>query len=720
MVQLRELFGVDVAGIFVWDGALEALRPFAQSHPRDRVRKQHEGVAGEAFACRQMVVAEDYGSFPGALPPSERLDVASAVGAPLLVDGRAMGAIILGSTLPRRFSADDRKAIEFGAEQLAPLVEAGRLRSELRRRHAEAEAMADLARQGVTSRSIQDLLSLLAHHTVSLLGADYAIVSALDERDKVSLRGASGVRRVDWQRRRALSRGGVSRAVLAARATVVVEHMDDVEHCPLYSPVHAAEGACTVLATHMPSSEGIRGVLHAAWRSPCHPGAEERRLLETLAAFGGSMLDNARGQERARRLAAQLQTVIDQMPSGVAVIDENQKLRVLNKAGRDIFGVPEDIPAEEGLRIGSRELRRVLEHGGTDLTATALWRARSGERLANYDVQLNRYDGRKVWLRATATPLLNDKGKPAGAISIFSDVTESKLLAEEMQRTTERRLARAGISEALSDASRDVETMLKVATREVGHAMDATCAIRLLVGGELRLVPGSVYDPDPELQGSIVRLLEVQPLPLRQHRHLEVMTSGKAKRWFERSGLYYELNPVKEAQSLLDRVPLYAMLVAPLQAHGMPLGTIGLYQHKEARPFSDEDEAWVTDMGARAGLALENAQLFQQLASSRARLEELSQRMVQLAERERRAIGLELHDEVGQGLTAARLLLEAARRLPARLRDERLEEACKTLDEAVKHVRGLSLDLRPPLMDRFGLAPALESHFERFSDRTGI
>src|SRR6185437_8940826 len=83
-------------------------------------------------------------------------------------------------------------------------------------------------------------------------------------------------------------------------------------------------------------------------------------------------------------------------------------------------------------------------------------------------------------------------------------------------------------------------------------------------------------------------------------------------------------------------------------------------------------------------------------------------------------IALELHDEIGQGLTGARLLLQAARRLPARLRDERHEEACKTLDETVAQVRGLSLDLRPPLLDRFGLVAALEAYVERYSDRTGI
>jgi len=92
------------------------------------------------------------------------------------------------------------------------------------------------------------------------------------------------------------------------------------------------------------------------------------------------------------------------------------------------------------------------------------------------------------------------------------------------------------------------------------------------------------------------------------------------------------------------------------------LGTIGLYRHDLAEPFTEEDEAFAMDIGVRAGLVLENARLFEQLAASLGRLEELSQRMVQLAERERRAIALELHDEVGQGLTAARLLLQAARR----------------------------------------------------------
>ncbi|HLY63980.1 MAG TPA: sensor histidine kinase, partial [Chloroflexota bacterium] len=130
------------------------------------------------------------------------------------------------------------------------------------------------------------------------------------------------------------------------------------------------------------------------------------------------------------------------------------------------------------------------------------------------------------------------------------------------------------------------------------------------------------------------------------------------------------------------------------------------------------DLQFLQDIGDRAGLVLENARLFEQLRASQERSEKLSRHLVQLQERERRAIALELHDEVGPSLIAARLLITAARRLPARLRDERLDEASRALDQSVGQLRGLSLDLRPPMLERFGLTLALEGYLERYQSRT--
>ena len=87
-------------------------------------------------------------------------------------------------------------------------------------------------------------------------------------------------------------------------------------------------------------------------------------------------------------------------------------------------------------------------------------------------------------------------------------------------------------------------------------------------------------------------------------------------------------------------------------------------------------------------------------------LQSLSRRLVEVQEQERGQIARELHDEVGQILTGLKLTLSAARRLPDAARDTQLDQAQLLVNELIGHVRDLSLDLRPAMLDDLGLLPA--------------
>ena len=104
-------------------------------------------------------------------------------------------------------------------------------------------------------------------------------------------------------------------------------------------------------------------------------------------------------------------------------------------------------------------------------------------------------------------------------------------------------------------------------------------------------------------------------------------------------------------------------------------------------------------------------------------LQDLSARLVSAQEEERRAISRELHDEVGQSLSA--LLMEAgnaAARVPDASVDVRRHvESIKKLAEAsVNVIRNMTLLLRPSMLDDFGLLPALEWQAREVSKRTGL
>lgn len=89
------------------------------------------------------------------------------------------------------------------------------------------------------------------------------------------------------------------------------------------------------------------------------------------------------------------------------------------------------------------------------------------------------------------------------------------------------------------------------------------------------------------------------------------------------------------------------------------------------------------------------------------------EQIVRVQEEERRHIARELHDEIGQLLTAAVLNLQffGAEPVPPDARDEVVVE----LKQALARVRDLSLNLRPPLLDEAGLGPALRWYVERQS-----
>ena len=101
-------------------------------------------------------------------------------------------------------------------------------------------------------------------------------------------------------------------------------------------------------------------------------------------------------------------------------------------------------------------------------------------------------------------------------------------------------------------------------------------------------------------------------------------------------------------------------------------------------------------------------------------LRQLTQRLESAKEEERRHISRELHDELGQNLTAAKLQLQMLRR-DATDTDSaaRLGESVDMMDAMIGQVRRISLSLRPPLLDELGLAAALEQFLYGLSERTG-
>ena len=109
------------------------------------------------------------------------------------------------------------------------------------------------------------------------------------------------------------------------------------------------------------------------------------------------------------------------------------------------------------------------------------------------------------------------------------------------------------------------------------------------------------------------------------------------------------------------------------------------------------------------------------LATANRALGEASLRVIETQERERRNLARELHDEIGQALSAIALrlrLLQAAHTIPAD--DAQLAPMAQMLASTLEQTRSLSLQLRPSQLDDIGLPSALRSLVQRLFADTGI
>jgi PAS domain S-box-containing protein len=153
------------------------------------------------------------------------------------------------------------------------------------------------------------------------------------------------------------------------------------------------------------------------------------------------------------------------------------------------------------------------------------------------------------------------------------------------------------------------------------------------------------------------------------------------------------------------------------------LGTFAIYYRKPCRPTERHLNlvAMATDIAA---IAIAKSRGEAELHSLVSRLRELSRRLLEVEEEERRRINREVHDRVGQNLSALHLALNTTRArlsadsLPA-IRDQ-LDDASRLVGVTIAQVRDVMADLRPVALDDYGLFAALKSYAVPFSERVGV
>jgi two-component system, NarL family, sensor histidine kinase UhpB len=182
-----------------------------------------------------------------------------------------------------------------------------------------------------------------------------------------------------------------------------------------------------------------------------------------------------------------------------------------------------------------------------------------------------------------------------------------------------------------------------------------------------------------------------------------------------RDGIVRFVNPASEA--LFGRTA--EEMVGTL--FGFPLG-----EKTELEVLRDNGEKAIVEMriveldweGSSAHLA--TLRDVTERKQAEARLRNLSHRLVTAQEKERRRLARELHDEVGQSLTALKIYLDRSSSARSTGDGPELGEAREALRELMAQVRSMSLDLRPSMLDDLGLLPTLLWHFKRYTAQTNV
>ena len=512
-------------------------------------------------------------------------------------------------------------------------------------------------------------------------------------------------------------------------------------------------------------------------------GELHRRLLWTglgagVLVFAGTMyflLRLRRSQHDLQQQTAILQSVLDSMADGVVVADGRGQVILVNPMAEKILGVDRaqlrsrDWPGLGGLYLPDQ----TTPYPTTDLPLVRAIRGESCDNVELFMSTARRPDGR--WLSAAARPLTDPSGATQGGVAVFSDVTERKH-AEAALRVREQEF-RALVENAPDLVARYDSacrrTYANPATAQrVGAPLDALLGTtptelsdmppdqaqryerqlrEVLASGDDASIDVSLLDArsiqfrlvaERDLHGGVVSVLaigrDVTAL-MNTQRQLTTLLHNLPDMVarYDREGRYLYVNPAvtrtfgmsaddfvgRTAGELgLDHHGVMGGALRRVIDHAVPnmleLPWEGPYGERffETRLVPELDERGSVD--SVLGIARE--------VTERKRVEQLGRdqsfRREAAREEERKYIARELHDELGQLLSALRLEVSVVRLRFGQSNPaigERTASMLALVDSIIRLQRDLVSSLRPAVLD-LGIGPALEWLVGEFTERSGV
>ncbi len=303
-----------------------------------------------------------------------------------------------------------------------------------------------------------------------------------------------------------------------------------------------------------------------------------------------------------------------------------------------------------------------------------------------------------------AYPEFDFTGKVQSVLAINRNITERYRTMEALRHEADRAKTVAGIAVRLN-ASLELQEVLDIICKEIAHAMEAPVTLIWLVDAELKSL---------KVQAAFGIPLNEQSLPIPNKIH---------PLWQQKLENIYYVKDIEEIQEnpnfpIPRQLQLHTTVNCWFFQEDQLIGVLTVSKNEVGWDYTDADLTMLQTLSNQIAIAVHKAHLYEQVKSGRAHLQALSEKLVDIQEAERRHLAIELHDEIGQSLTYVKMNLD--RYDPAHPDKENLEMARDMTIDLMKRIRGLSLELRPNILDDLGLIPAILWHIERYMALTGI
>lgn len=443
-----------------------------------------------------------------------------------------------------------------------------------------------------------------------------------------------------------------------------------------------------------------------------------------------------------------LAAIVEHSEDAILAKDMNAIITSWNQGAERLYGYT----AQE---IIGKSVSTLVPPNHPDELEAIMDKLKRGEHIAQFETERIAKDGRQFPVEVTISPVRNGRGTIIGASSIARDISK-RSRAESDQRFL------SGASELLSNSLDYEMTLDRVARLAVPEFAD-WCAVHIVkADGTIEQISLAHKDPAKLTLG--YELQRKYPPPADGTGGVrKVLGTGKPEMMSDVSDdMLVAASRDEDHLRLMRQVGIKSYMIVPLVARGHTLGSISFITGESNRRFTEQDLAIAEILASRAAVAIDNARLYQEmhklnedlerrvanrtfelitanrrlekeieerqrtqteLQNSYSQLRALASRLQTVREEERSRIARELHDELGQALTALKFDLSSlAARLPRRNEPLRAEAQgmSNAIDATIKTVRRISTELRPGMLDDLGLAAAIEWQGQEFAARTGI